>query len=559
MKLESFSVTNFRSITTANKLPINKSTILIGQNNEGKSNILNALAIAMAVIKRHSLSGRIITRRGASGIYDWDKDFPIQLQEKKPNGQTVFRIEFSLDNNEIEEFHENTKSSLNGTLPIEISIGNSLEPKFKILKKGRGGTSLSKKSSLIAKFIGSKIDFIYIPAIRTSKEALNVVEEMISAELKTLENNSDYVEAIKKISELQKDIFNNIAKKITTPLKEFIPQIKTVSITFSEEARYRAFRRSTEIIIDDGTPTQLEQKGDGVKSLVAISLLKGEKAIGRASILALEEPESHLHPSAIHRLRDVINDIAEDHQVVLSTHCPLFVDRVNISSNILITNNNAKPAKRINEIRELLGVKASDNLLHAKLALLVEGSDDKIALESLFSYHSPVIKKAISNGTFIIDELNGASNLQYKISQFQAAVCDTHCYVDNDDAGREAIKKAKESGLLKEADYQLCICNGMINSEIEDMYDVNIYKSKLETEFSIVLNTAKFKNNVIWSNRMRETFLSQGKNWNDSDEAKIKYFIAQIINQNPHKSLNEHKKSSFDALVKSLENKINNY
>ena len=235
------------------------------------------------------------------------------------------------------------------------------------------------------------------------------------------------------------------------------------------------------------------------------------------------------------------------------------MDRVNIASNILITNNNAKPAKNINEIRELLGVEASDNLLHAKLILIVEGVEDKVCLNALFLALSPTLKKALTQGVLIIDDMKGASNIQYKISLYQAALCETHCYVDNDDAGREAIKKAKLSGILKEADYNICICKGMKNSELEDIFDVSLYRTSLETEYGIDLKTSKFKNNNKWSDRMKETYLSQGKPWDDSDEMKVKYSLAKIVEKNPLTILNIHKRTSFDALVKILEKRINQY
>jgi AAA15 family ATPase/GTPase len=47
MRLGLFSVKNFRSITSAEKLPLGDFTVLVGPNNEGKSNILEALALGM--------------------------------------------------------------------------------------------------------------------------------------------------------------------------------------------------------------------------------------------------------------------------------------------------------------------------------------------------------------------------------------------------------------------------------------------------------------------------------------------------------------------------------
>ena len=71
MELVNFSVTNFRSITTAHKISISETTILIGKNNEGKSNILKGLDIAMSALQSHARSVRqrysyIRSRRGAS-------------------------------------------------------------------------------------------------------------------------------------------------------------------------------------------------------------------------------------------------------------------------------------------------------------------------------------------------------------------------------------------------------------------------------------------------------------------------------------------------------------
>ena len=47
MKLSAFSIKNYRSITTTRKISTGELTVLIGKNNEGKTNIINALSIAM--------------------------------------------------------------------------------------------------------------------------------------------------------------------------------------------------------------------------------------------------------------------------------------------------------------------------------------------------------------------------------------------------------------------------------------------------------------------------------------------------------------------------------
>ncbi len=55
-----------------------------------------------------------------------------------------------------------------------------------------------------------------------------------------------------------------------------------------------------------------------------------------------------------------------------------------------------------------------------------EGEDDKIALEKLLPSMSTKIKRAIQNGTFIIDYIGGAGNLPYKLSFYRNLQCKYH-------------------------------------------------------------------------------------------------------------------------------------
>lgn len=118
-------------------------------------------------------------------------------------------------------------------------------------------------------------------------------------------------------------------------------------------------------------------------------------------LLAIEEPESHLHPRAIHQLRVVLDELSTQHQVILTTHCPLFVDRTNLKSNIIVNKKRASPAKNVAELRDILGVRASDNLRNAEIALVVEGEDDRLALLALLPVVSKRIGTAINTGWYL--------------------------------------------------------------------------------------------------------------------------------------------------------------
>jgi predicted ATP-dependent endonuclease of OLD family len=303
MKLVKFSVTNFRSITQAYNIPFSDITVLIGKNNEGKSNLLKALNVSMNILDHHSQQKSIrygmMGYREKENVYKWERDFPISLQNSNKS-TTIFRLEFELEGNELNEFKDQIKSNLNGSLPIEIKIGKDLIPIVRVVKRGKGSKTLNQKSKKIAEYIGKKIQFNYIPAIRTDKESLEVIDKMLHKELAVIEDNEKFIEALDTIKALQKPIIEKLSNDIKNSLIEFLPNIKDVVIESYEDRRRFGIRNQFEVFIDDGSKTHIAFKGDGVKSLSALGLLKNmSKSDGVYSLIAIEEPESHLHPGAI--------------------------------------------------------------------------------------------------------------------------------------------------------------------------------------------------------------------------------------------------------------------
>jgi hypothetical protein len=268
MRLVSATVVNFRSITRAHKIPISNATVLIGPNNEGKSNIVGALVIGMRVIQRHArfvfvsrrvrLTPRIVGRRTTD--YDWERDYPIQLQAKQPQGQSEILLEFELDAADLEVFKKQIGSKLNGTLPLKVSLGPR-NFSIEVVKQGRGSKTLNEKSGKIARFVADRIELEHIPAIRTAKSAQDVVEALVTRELSILEENPRYREAQKRLSSIQRPLLRKLSKSITATLNQFVPSINNVEVKLPAESRAIAYGRACEIWVDDGQPTLLQQKG----------------------------------------------------------------------------------------------------------------------------------------------------------------------------------------------------------------------------------------------------------------------------------------------------------
>ena len=558
MQLTSFSVTNYRSITGAHSLSLSELTVLIGKNNEGKSNLLRALDAAMALLRTHAVRENRLRRNFYPHDYRWKRDFPIQLQSRKGSKDTTFRLEFSLTQPEVAEFRQEIGVTLNGLLPLEVVVGQTEEPDFRVVKTGRGTKTLTQKSAQVAKFVARRIHFNYIPAIRTDRETTELIREMLANELRSLEDNPEYVAALQAISIIQQPALDAIAARVEGPLKEFLPSIKSVSLEISDDERRFSLRRSVSVVVDDGTPTSIEFKGDGVKSLAALGLLKNSNrgSSGGASIIAIEEPESHLHPGAIHQVNDIIRSLAGQTQVLITTHNPLFVDRSNVAANIIVSDGGAKPAKSIKSIRDVLGIKASDNLMHANFALVVEGQEDVIAMKALISKRSEKLAAALKANLLVIEPIGGAGNLSYKLSLLRNALCTTQVLLDHDKAGRDAFDRASADGFCSLADTNFTICQGCQDSEFEDTISVDLYKDRIRTEYAVNLDIPLFRGNDKWSTRIKRVFQAHGKPCTDSILASIKNLVAQRIQEDPGHALHPNRSESIVAAIAALESTV---
>ncbi len=569
MRLKQFSVTNFRSITKAEKLPLGDFTVLIGPNNEGKSNILEALAIGMQGLSnpRRQLFPSSDRRRFRTNVrgaeqfnYLWARDFPQSLQDNE-NGKTTLSFDFELTPEEVAEFHRTVGSKFNELLPISLTFGQKPRPIFKVRKQGPSQKALLEKRDEIAEFVADRVQLQYVPPIRTGNRVSDIVQRMLSRELtQAAAENEEYSKALEKIRELQEPIFTSLADAIVDRLKSFLPDVKAVTIDTQEEDR--SLPRNVSITIDDGVPTDLSFKGDGVQSLAAMAMMQHysrETARAREFILAVEEPEAHLHPRAIHALKETLRETAETQQVILTTHSPLLANRFDLRSNIIVTKNKAAPAKSVQELRDVLGVTVADNMASAEVFLVVEGETDRDNLTPLLAIDDS-LAKVLNDGLLRLVPLYGAGKLPYLLTQLQDSLASTHAFLDSDQSGKEAAKAAQDAGLLTSADVTMAMRKGeKTGCELEDLIDPAIYEGTFKKEFGVSVSDHAWINKMSkgkWSARMPHIFQASGKSWSDQIEDEAKQLVATAVARTPESALRTESKPLVDALVEALKTKI---
>ena len=538
MEIRSFKVERFRSISSAT-LDLGDLTVLVGPNNEGKSNILRAMVLGMSILSGFArVSGsRYVLRSGLRGPvdYEWERDFPLDRRSGKKLS-TAIEFEFELSDLEIDEFAKVIGSKINGTLRVRLTLSRDEAVTFRVIKQKVGG-AWTRKADEIAEFVGRRAGVEYVPSVRTAQEASAVVARLVASELRALERDTNYQKAVATIQKLQEPRLAEIAKSVQDTLQHFLPDVANVEISLPEPRRQFAAARSVEIHVDDGHRTLLETKGDGAQSLAAIALLRRaamDSSRSETFVLAVEEPEAHLHPFAIWELRRVLTQIALDQQVVVTTHSPLLADPFHVERNVIVEGSRARTAKRISDVRESLGVRLQDNLQSARLALVVEGLSDKRVLEALLQQHSRILSDHLTEGVLVVESLGGGAKLNYRLSQYASGVCGVFVVLDDDAQGRSSIQGALREGLIEVSEYRLTTADGKAEAELEDLIEPMVYLDRLNGYLGLQLKPSDIKKGKRkWTDRLGALIANKGKVWDSPTEKQVKTLVADAVRADP--------------------------
>lgn len=560
MKLKSFSISNYRSIKTTEKIEISNYNVLIGPNNEGKSNILKGLVTALSL----ATTGDYKQSRRGSGYsrnysfsddrYNWFRDIPYEKKDKE-NTKTKFTLEFEFSSVEKGLFKKEIGSTLKTTLSLRLQLAYKLSDcTYDIIMPGKAKKTFSANQDKIAAFIKDRIDFQYIPCIRTEDLVYQVIDQLLQ---RALENNTAYSKALEKLQQIQAPILQQIQKESLATIKDFIPEVKSISI--EKNNSYREFNRRPNIQIDDGTLTSIEEKGDGIKSLVAISLMR--YAVSGSSnknlIILIEEPESHLHPKAIHGLRQVLIDLSQKYQIIASSHSQLLIDKLHVRNNIIVQKGGAEHASEIKKIRDVLGVEVSDNLVAANFVILLEGLSDIRFIEKVLTEKSTFYTQLKQQGRVILDNLQGCSKATYKASLYKNLLLEVFLVLDSDSEGLGSLKEVVDKGILTASETLKISVTGMSNSELEDLIDFNFYKTMIFNDYCVNIDNSDFKNlNKPWSDRIKKEFIKCGQTWNENVEKALKEKVADIFVENGYNCILPVRRPFIDNFIQVIDSKF---
>ncbi|MBA2851599.1 putative ATP-dependent endonuclease of OLD family [Methanococcus maripaludis] len=236
---------------------------------------------------------------------------------------------------------------------------------------------------------------------------------------------------------------------------------------------------------DSDNRFRMNQRSDGFKHFISILLhisAENKSETLKNTIILLDEPEIHLHPSGTEYLRDELKRISKNNYVFASTHSIFMVDKDNLERHFKVTKTHGvtdieqiDPEDPLQEevIYGALGTSIYE--IMEKHMIIFEGRTDKDLYDAFtkrFSEtYSPLGIKSIC--------ATGESNIPKYVKFFvNNKLIKGYVVVDSDKAGRGAIQRIKdEDGEFGNNSFEL---KNILDSATSENMDIKNILSKKE-------------------------------------------------------------------------------
>lgn len=445
---------DYRNIKNGEKVLLETTSILVGANESGKSNVLRAINRLGSDF--HPEDAKIGSDRKIKGIlpklifYLTPKDEELVdfLKSKFKNFENGDLIGLVKDNNKFTEFkliHPDLKPKRqiyqthwknNGDQEIIIKTTSEsikLQPGKIIVGKKDNSLSLA---SLVRRKILSKvpdeeinkevIDKIvtFIPVVESwkyegKKQELYVPNDVIWEQFIADPNTAKSVQKLFLVAEKEDTSLVNFQQALqglqgqSTEIQNFLNRIskalnKVIKKTWTQSTlQFQLTYQTDKLRIDTLEGGELKPpdvRSEGVKWFLSFLLdfkSRGEELKGK--ILLLDQPGERLHPGGQKELLERFEELSKKNQIIYSTQSPFLVDRNNWSHvqflKRLDGDTEIKVPKREDVendelLRHSLGYTLADVGQANEFNIVVEGFTDKyILLEWVKKINEKIIKK----------------------------------------------------------------------------------------------------------------------------------------------------------------------
>jgi hypothetical protein len=385
MKLMRLDLENFRRIENTT-IHLSPSTFIVGPNNTAKSSIIAAVE-ALLSLEKEKLSVQDIlerpdgTRACQTAITAYFGDIPAEVAASRGfrgrvvNDQFVYRksLTTATTKPKIEtqqypsalkpafEKAKKVKDLLDGGLTADV-VRDALElsdPEAKLPKEWQMSipealdfdttaqpTWVVNPGGIPQNVLSRLPRLIHIPALTESKEIESdekrfALGECLSLLFEDLIGGTPLAGEIQtKLKQLEKQmdpadeasLVHGLIKDINTIIADVFPKCG-ISIEPSLQDLVEILRPKYDIKVFSNIRTGASRQGTGLIRTCAFAMLRYHARLKikkelqtRPVLVAFEEPELFLHPSAANLLRDTIYSLGESDQIICTTQSPWMID-----------------------------------------------------------------------------------------------------------------------------------------------------------------------------------------------------------------------------------------
>lgn len=344
MKIRKISIRNFRNLREIDIFP-RGLTVVLGENNAGKSNLIHALRLifdAQAETLRLGLSEEDINDYARKEGRNY---FSIKVElgelQKHIEIEAIFKERVDKDGEEhfvtIEGKYEPDEDG------IYIWTTQVLPP------KGRFSSPIpfSRRMARI-------VPLYFLDAVRDATRDTRATGRSLLAQLLNEVDFTDVQEDVKKHLSDANDALSKgqdiskLAQGLTEQLTPHMPGGKSeilVAVAGEDTSKLvQGFRLNIRKTISS-SKSDISHHGTGLQNLTLIAMFRHRVASDDkgSPILAVEEPEAHLHP---HAQRSLFKDLAKiDAPIILTTHSPSIIKYADPFSLVLLRSISTEETK----------------------------------------------------------------------------------------------------------------------------------------------------------------------------------------------------------------------
>ncbi len=494
MRIKSLRVRNFTSLVDVDLHNLPNLVVFIGKNSSGKSNLIDALALFFTEfgtdLERHL--GDPENYQHLFPQNDISVDPPPEISAGISLTPKEFDSLLGLDEGSWEELEQFEEAHLTLTKRIvatahdiywtthDISLINK-NVDFEIVRHGE----VSQDTFLAEILLGVSPDDI----VSWTNEVLGRLADLLKSNIQAIYT-----------SESSRSWANRFSERPTILESEHVADLWNLS-----QSRGTRRQQWTRLVQEYGRIAPNEQRPDAVAS--SIQMVEGTRSIpigmtGEGSqamfrlmdqldrgpqIMAIEEPETHLHPASVKHIGQLLAAKAnESKQLFICTHSPFLVEQSSLENFFIVKKEQDRtqvsPIGGITGLKNLLldiGMRPSD-ILFSNAILLVEGLSD----ETFFDHLSNKVDASLARRQVKAVRANGSSRGRRKVEFWAEVGRDSGLplYLILDKDAQDEAEQAIGGQLISR---ERCLV--LEKGNLEDYYPQRALEEVLSTQFNVTV------------------------------------------------------------------------